>query len=83
MRCDLSEHSLQCAAQQLGPSFIYDLYVHPNMLYEARNTLRRLACDTKDNPFAPYVNLSSWSFKKPTTWVLSANEQKVGSEGVW
>jgi hypothetical protein len=82
MKCDLSRSSLEAAAQQVGPSFSYDLYVHPSELFVARNLLRSLSCDIKDNPFAPYVNLSSWSFKKSTTWVLSANEHKVGSEGV-
>lgn len=80
---DLSLCALEEAASLLGPSFMYDLYVHECQLLYTRRLLRSFGAELKDHPFSPYINLHTFCFKRPTTWVLCANERKVGSEGVY
>ena len=80
-RCDLSGQSLGWAAQTIGPSFFYDLYIHENSMFWVRTMLRQLNADTRENPLAPYINLRPDNECGPYEWYLSANGKCVGSQG--
>ncbi len=82
VNADLSQTPLSMCAQQLGPSFVYTLIVNPTNFQVAHRVLRDLMCSTKDNPFAPYVNLVTADYLAPSEWFLSANGKNVGSRGV-
>lgn len=79
IKCNLSEHSLQMAARQLGPSFLYNLYVHTIRLLQARNLVWKIVAHVKSNPFAPHVNIVECPALDEGEWVLEANEKRVGS----
>lgn len=73
--------SLQDAAQTIGPSFRYDLFVSPEVELEMIHMLKKLAAHTLDNPFAPHVNLRLEEGFGRDEWCLEANGKAVGSKG--
>lgn len=75
----LSRTSLEMAARDVGPSFIYNLYVHTIRLFQARNVVFSIVAHVKSNPFAPYVNIIEATALDESEWVLEANEKRVGS----
>lgn len=75
----LSPAALQLAARQLGPSFIYCLFVPAVRLLQARNIVWQIVAHTKSNPFAPYVNIIECPALDDGEWVLEANDKRVGS----
>jgi hypothetical protein len=84
LRQNLCAMTLTQAVVKLGPSFVYDLWVSPAALHEARSLLRRLAADVEDNPLAPYVNLHLGPGMKPFEWFVTLPGKKIafGSQGV-
>lgn len=80
---NMSEASLRQCALKLGPAFVYTLYVHSVKLLEALNLSKRLMCQTKANPFAPYINIVETPEFDEGEWCLEANEQRVGSNFPW
>jgi hypothetical protein len=75
----LSKTSLEMAARDVGPSFIYSLYVHTIRLMQARNIVFAIVAHVKSNPFAPYVNIIEAPAFDESEWVLEANDKRVGS----
>ena len=75
----LSKTSLEMAARDVGPSFIYNLYVHTIRLFQARNVVFAIVAHVKSNPFAPYVNIIEATAFDESEWVLEANDKRVGS----
>jgi hypothetical protein len=75
----LSKTSLEMAARDVGPAFIYNLYVHTIRLFQARNVVFSIIAHVKSNPFAPYVNIIEAPAFDESEWVLEANDKRVGS----
>jgi hypothetical protein len=75
----LSKTSLEMAARDVGPAFIYNLYVHTIRLFQARNVVFAIVAHVKSNPFAPYVNIVEAPAFDESEWVLEANDKRVGS----
>lgn len=75
----LSRTSLEMAARGVGPSFLYNLYVHTIRLQQARNVIFAIVAHVKSNPFAPYVNIVECPALDESEWVLEANDKRVGS----
>jgi hypothetical protein len=75
----LSKTSLEMAARDVGPAFIYGLYVHTIRLFQARNIVFSILAHVKSNPFAPYVNIIEAPAFDESEWVLEANDRRVGS----
>lgn len=75
----LDRLSLEMAARGVGPSFIYNLYVHTIRLFQARNVVFQIVAHVKSNPFAPYVNIIEAPALDESEWVLEANDKRVGS----
>lgn len=75
----LSKTSLEMAARDVGPAFIYNLYVHTIRLFQARNVVFSIVAHVKSNPFAPYVNIIEAPAFDESEWVLEANDKRVGS----
>lgn len=75
----LSRTTLEMAARDVGPAFIYTLYVHTIRLLQARNVVFSIVAHTKTNPFAPYVNIVECPALDEGEWVLEANDKRVGS----
>jgi hypothetical protein len=79
MSMDLSQTALNQAAQVLGASFSYNLYVASPYLNYARRVAASVLADNKENPFAPYLNvLCDDSLGRE--WVLEANDKRTGTE---
>lgn len=75
----LSKTTLEMAARDVGPAFVYTLYVHTIRLFEARNVVFAVVAHVKSNPFAPYVNIVECPALNEGEWVLEANDKRVGS----
>jgi hypothetical protein len=75
----LNKMSLEMAARDVGPSFIYNLYVHTIRLLQARNVVHGIIAHVKSNPFAPHVNIVECPSLDESEWVLEANDKRVGS----
>lgn len=75
----LSKTSLEMAARGVGPSFIYNLYVHTIRLFQARNVVYAIVAHVKSNPFAPCINIVEAPALDESEWVLEANDKRVGS----
>lgn len=75
----LSRTTLEMAARDVGPAFIYTLYVHTIRLLQARNIVYSIVAHVKSNPFAPYVNIIEAPAFDEGEWVLEANDKRVGS----
>lgn len=80
--CCLSETSLMDAGLRLGPSFEYELHVHPMYGPWARQLVRTLGAATVRHPFAPAINVREDESISALEWFVSANGKSVGSEGV-
>lgn len=77
---DLCVSALEEAVHRgLGPKFAYTLTVSPRMLVPARSLLKQLAADTRQNPFAPYVNLEVCEEFARFEWCISDGEKTYGS----
>ena len=81
-RCDLSITSIGWAAQRVGPSFTYELWIHPDRVVEVVNFLRHHGMMHERNPLSPYVNVQPTDGLEITEWYLVANEKCVGSRGI-
>lgn len=75
----LNKVSLEMAARKVGPSFVYNLYVHSIRLFQARNVVFSIVAHTKNNPFAPHVNIIECTALDESEWVLEANDHRIGS----
>lgn len=75
----LSKTTLEMAARDVGPAFIYVLYVHTIRLLQARNVVYSIVAHVKSNPFAPYVNIVECPALDEGEWILEANDKRVGS----
>lgn len=80
--CNCSFTSLEMVALIIGPSFIYDLHVHPEYALEMRHMLKTYGATTKDHPLAPYINLISDDSLRREEWYLLAGVKACGSEGI-
>jgi hypothetical protein len=79
IKCSMSKTSFEMAARQLGPSFVYTLYVHTLRLFQARNVVFAIVAQVKSNPFAPHVNIIECPELDEGEWVMEANDKRVGS----
>lgn len=79
---DLGLTSVEEAARQVGPAFIYDLTVHSKAVLQARSFCRQLHCTVMHNVLAPYINILIDDSVGLSGWMLSANGVSVGSPGV-
>jgi len=78
--CDLSGKTLEAAACKLGPSFVYDLHIHPHNVVWVRNLVRHVMADVKENPLAPYINIIEDQEMLPRyAWCLAAGGKAFGS----
>lgn len=75
----LSRTTLEMAARDVGPAFLYTLYVHTIRLLSARNIVHAIVAHVKSNPFAPHVNIVECPALDEGEWVLEANDKRVGS----
>jgi hypothetical protein len=75
----LSRTTLEMAARDVGPAFVYTLYVHTIRLLSARNIVFSIVAHVKSNPFAPYVNIVECPALDEGEWVFEANDKRVGS----
>jgi hypothetical protein len=73
MKYSLSKISLEMAAKRTGPSFLYNLYVHPVRLLQARNVVWSILAHLKSNPFAPHVNIVECAALEEAEWVFEPN----------
>lgn len=81
VNCTCCTVALEECALRIGPSFIFDLYVHRRRLLETRNMLRRLSADVMENPMAPYINIRLHDHVNEGEWWLQANDKSWGSAG--
>lgn len=65
----------------LPPGRVYSLCVSERAFVYARHMLQELAASTKENPFAPYVNLITSREFGRDEWCLTLGDDSVGSEG--
>lgn len=81
--CDLSLTSLVEAALSLGPSFTYELRVHPMAAVWARHLIRKIGAATEDHPFAPCINIVERTDYGQTEWSVHslANGRSMGTIG--
>jgi hypothetical protein len=79
--CTCSPFSLEMCAEIVGPSFIYNLSVHPNIFFDAKRVLREMGASVENHVLAPYINLHQDPSLGPTEWILSANGRSAGSPG--
>lgn len=79
--CDLSQTPLEEAAPFLGPSFFYELYVHPNAAAYARRLIREWGAEHLGHPFAPAINLHVDLSLGRDEWYITANGNSYGSPG--
>jgi hypothetical protein len=79
--CSLSQVGMEEMALYLGPSFVYELTVHPAMELEAVNVLKNYGAATVGNPMAPYVNLKTDLTLEPREWMMEANGRCAGTTG--
>lgn len=79
----LSKTALQFSAFDLGPSFIYILYVAPTAILYARNIVIECMAHAKNNPFSPYINIVETPDFDEGEWCLEANDKRVGSNFPW
>lgn len=79
---NLSMTSIEEAAEMLGPSFVYDLTVHPKRLLSARSFCRQLHATVMHNVLSPYINILTDETVGMEGWMLSAAGTSVGSPGV-
>lgn len=82
IKSNVSRTSLELAARQLGPSFVFNLYVHPIRLLQARNVVWQIVAQVKTNPFAPHINIVKCEDLDEGEWCLEANDKRVGSGSV-
>lgn len=90
--CDLSSTGMQQAIQQfVGPSFVYELFVHPDNLIHAKTLLHRLDVDLdlgndtaqiNANPLRPHINLHTSDKLDRHEWVIGSGSNMAGSPGV-
>jgi hypothetical protein len=80
--CCITHSTLSQCVQQLGPAFIYSVFIHSSKVIEMRSIARELMADVRNNPFAPYLNICEDPALHPNEWYVAANGQRVGSEGV-
>lgn len=73
--------ALEEAARFVGPSFIYDLFIHPDNILWARKVAH--ACHVMDNPFSPYVNVRADSTCEKHEWYLQTGNKAAGSVGFY
>jgi len=78
---DLSECTLEEAILQIGPSFLYELTVSLCGLIRARNILRHINAQTKDNPFSPYINIKINLTYKWDEWCIKNDIHCIWSPG--
>lgn len=69
------------AGELLPAGRVYTLTVSERAFVYARHLLQEMAASTKDNPFAPYVNLQTSREFGRDEWCLSLGEDAVGSVG--
>jgi hypothetical protein len=80
--CDLSQTSLQMAANELQPSRIFTLHVGAGYAYWAGKDLLADQHRREDNPLHPYINLIPEPDLKASEWYLEDEHgNKCGSEG--
>lgn len=82
-KCTLSRTSLELAARKVGPSFVYNLYVHSIRLLQARNVVWGMWAHVHKNPFAPHVNIVECPELDEGEWILEANDKRAGSNFPW
>lgn len=82
-QCAMSPTAFRDCARRLGASFVYNLYVSPVKLLSALNICKQLMCQTKGNPFAPYVNIVETEDFDEGEWCFEANDKRVGSNFPW
>ena len=78
---DLSVTSLEMAVLRLGASWTYELIVSVEAAVWAKNMLRKLAAQTVDNPFTPYINMRTELSYRYNEWSIAANGRTVWSSG--
>lgn len=78
---DVSEYSIEEAAQIIGPSFVYELRINPLAVLTVRNFLKRWCADTEEHPLSPYINIIPEPDFGRDEWCLSANGKSAGSKG--
>ncbi len=89
---ELSETGIIECLKTVGPAFVYEMFVNPEMLLEARRILLDLNIDLHENshrhrgydenPLRPYINLHTNSTLGRREWVIGAKDILAGSPGV-
>ena len=78
---DLGEHALTEAAILLPPTHSYKLLVAREGWYNALRLIKKLNCDTVNNPFSPNINPEIRYDYKPGEWSLWVGESCFWSPG--
>lgn len=79
---DVCVPALEEAARRVGPAFLYILHVNGYQFWNCKRLLQKIAADSADNPFTPYVNLVEDGALSNWEWFLTANGKACGSQGV-
>lgn len=81
--CTLPTVALEECALRLKPRRIYRLNVGACLVPYAAMTLKHIGALTKDNPFAPYIDLFELAILEPQEWFLEGDAgEACGSEGL-
>lgn len=76
---DLSTTALEEAIRTMKWQYIYTLHVHKDEIAYAASMLKGINGDARDNPLAPYINLTEESCLKRGEWVLERDGVLCGS----
>lgn len=81
--CTLCQVSLEECALLLPPRRAYTLYVGMSIEPYAYRLMKHIGATTKDNPFAPYINVVLDTRLERQEWYLAGGVgEAFGSEGL-
>lgn len=76
--CDVCELALESAVVCLGPSHVYELYVHPRQIVQQAAFLRKMGLISSASPFAPVWNIRGDPELEGSNFYIRANGKTVG-----
>jgi hypothetical protein len=81
--CDLSQTSLEECASRMKAVGSYKLWVHPKMLPYANMLVKHMGAESRDHPFAPFINVVTNQHMNISEWFIEGDAFEAwGSEGV-
>lgn len=81
--CDLSMTGLEECAIRMKAAASYKLYVNHKLFPYAAMLVKHMGAETRDHPFAPYINIVSLDKLKRDEWFIEGDAFEAwGSPGV-